>query len=131
MPARPVEVPVAITDTVVAAVQATGQIEPVQSVQLQPEVQGRITDILVREGQEVAAGTPLFKVDDAQLKAQVANPEAERQLAQQALQRAKQLLTQNASSASDLGHAEPKARAAHASHPLLKAPRDRPLLPAP
>src|SRR5260370_36004032 len=120
MPARPVEVPVAITDTVVAAVQATGQIEPVQSVQLQPEVQGRITDILVREGQEVAAGTPLFKVDDAELKAEGASAEAERQLAQQALQRTKQLLTQNASSASGLGAAPAKTRRTHASYHILQ-----------
>ena len=131
MPPMPVEVSVAIHDTVVDAVQATGQIEPVQSVQLQPEVQGRITDILVREGQEVAAGTPLFKVDDAELKAQVASAEAERQLAQQALQRTKQLLTQNASSASDLEQAEAKARAADASYDLLKTRLDRTVVRAP
>src|ERR1700704_836426 len=83
MPPMPVEVSVAIRDTVVDAVQATGQIEAVQSIELRPEVQGRITDILVREGQEVAAGTALFKVDDAELKAQVAQAEAERQMARQ------------------------------------------------
>src|SRR5512145_95220 len=69
MPPMPAEVAVAIRDTVVDAIQATGQIEPVQSTQLRPEVTGRITEILVREGQSVAAGTPLFKVDDAELKA--------------------------------------------------------------
>src|SRR5437667_9599866 len=131
MPPMPVEVAVAIHDTVVDAVQATGQIEAVQSVQLQPEVQGRITDILVREGQEVAAGTPLFKVDDAELKAQVASAEAERQLAQQALQRTKQLLAQNASSASDLEQAEAKARAADASYDLLKTRLDRTVVRSP
>src|SRR5258708_8732568 len=78
MPPMPVEVAVAIRDTVVDAVQATGQIEPVQSIQLQPEVQGRITDILAREGQEVAAGAPPFKGDAAPPHAQVARPQAER-----------------------------------------------------
>src|SRR5262245_16531851 len=72
MPPMPAEVAVALRDTVVDAIQATGQIEAVQSTDLRPEVQGRITGILVREGQAVAAGSALFKVDDAELKAQVA-----------------------------------------------------------
>src|SRR5438874_11960378 len=66
--AMPVEVAPALRDTVVDAIAATGQIEAIQSVELRPEVSGRITDILVREGQEVAAGTSPFKVDDAELK---------------------------------------------------------------
>jgi membrane fusion protein (multidrug efflux system) len=131
MPPMPAEVTVAIRDTVVDAIQATGQIEAVQSIELRPEVQGRITDILVREGQEVAAGTPLFKVDDAELKAQVASAEADRQLAQQALERTKQLISQNASSAADLEQAEAKARAASASYDLLKTRLDRTVVRAP
>jgi len=79
--AMPVEVSAAIRDTVVDAIQATGQIEAVQSVELRPEVEGRIVDILVREGQSVDAGTGLFKVDDTELKAQVARAEADRDLA--------------------------------------------------
>src|SRR5207244_3213484 len=97
----PVEVVVARTDTVRDEISATGQIEAVQSIDLRPEVDGRIVEILIREGQEVEQGTPLFKVDDAQLKAQVAQLEAQRDLAQQALARAKDLAQQNASSAAD------------------------------
>src|SRR5213079_1999405 len=87
----PVEVVVARTDTVRDEIAATGQIEAVQSIELRPEVDGRIVEILVREGQEVEQGTPLFKVDDAQLQAQVAQLGAQRDLAQQALARAKEL----------------------------------------
>src|SRR5256885_17199418 len=94
--AMPVEVAAAIRDTVVDAIAATGQIEAVQSIELRPEVSGRIIDLLVREGQEVGAGTALFKVDDAELKAQVAQADAERQLARQALERTKQLHAPNA-----------------------------------
>src|SRR3989449_4481578 len=107
--AMPVEVAAAIRDTVVDAIAATGQIEAIQSIELRPEVSGRITDILVREGQEVGDGTPLFKVDDAELKAQVAQADAERQLARQALERTKQLIAQNASSTSDLEQAEARS----------------------
>src|SRR5438034_4372854 len=129
--AMPVEVAAAIRDTVVDAIAATGQIEAVQSIELRPEVQGRIIDILVREGQPVDAGTALFKVDDAELKAQVAQAEAERQLARQALERTKQLIAQNASSTSDLEQAEAKSRGADANYDLLKTRLDRTLVRAP
>src|SRR3989449_1971068 len=92
--AMPVEVAVARTDTVRDEIAATGQIEAVQSIDLRPEVDGRIVEILIREGQEVDQGTPLFKVDDAQLQAQVAQLAAQRDLAQQALARAKELAQQ-------------------------------------
>jgi len=129
--AMPVEVSPAIRDTVVDAIAATGQIEAIQSIELRPEVSGRITEILVREGQEVADGTPLFKVDDAELKAQVAQAEAERQLARQALERTKQLITQNASSTSDLEQSEAKSRGADANYDLLKTRLDRTVVRAP
>jgi len=131
MPPSPVEVAVAIRDTVVDAIQATGQIEAVQSIELRPEVQGRIIDILVREGQVVDAGTALFKVDDAELKAQVAQADAERQLARQALERTKQLIAQNASSASDLEQSQAKSQGADANYDLLKTRLDRTVVRAP
>ena len=46
----PVEVVVARGDTVVDAILATGQIEAMQSVELRPDIEGRIAEILVREG---------------------------------------------------------------------------------
>lgn len=130
-PAMPVEVAVALRDTVVDAIQATGQIESVQSIDLRPEVEGRIVEILVREGQLVSKGAPLFKVDDAELSAQVARAEAERNLARQALDRTKQLLAENASSAADLERAEATARAADAAYDLLKIRLDRTVVRAP
>jgi len=129
--AMPVEVAAAIRDTVVDAIAATGQIEAVQSVDLRPEVDGRIVDILVREGQEVAAGTGLFKVDDAELKAQVARAEADRDVAQRNLERTKQLIAQNASSQADLERADAGYRAAQASYDLLKTRLDRTVVRAP
>src|SRR5437667_1037692 len=127
----PVEVVVARTDTVRDEISATGQIEAVQSIELRPEVDGRIVEILIREGQEVEQGTPLFKVDDAQLKAQVAQLEAQRDLAQQALARAKDLAQQNASSAADLEKAEAEARSAQAQYDLQRIRLERTTVLAP
>jgi len=116
---------------VVDAIGTTGQIEAVQSVELRPEVDGRLVDILVREGAEVAAGTPLFKVDDAELKAQVARLEADRDLARQALRRTRELLAQNASSEADLELAEANARSSEAQLDLTQVRLDRTVVRAP
>ena len=130
-PPMPVEVSVAQRDTVVDAIAATGQIEAIQAIDLRPEVEGRIVDLLVREGQEVEKGTPLFKVDDAELRAQVARATADRDLARQALERTKQLVAQNASSAADLEKAEATARGAEAQLELLQIRLDRSVVRAP
>lgn len=130
-PGMPVEVAVALRDTVVDAILATGEIEAVQYIELRPEVDGRLLQILVREGQEVTRGTPLFKVDDAELRAQVARLEAERDLAQQALERTRELMEQNASSEADLEQAEANARSARAQLELQQVRLDRTLVRAP
>ena len=129
--AMPVEVAVAKRDTVVDALQATGQIEAVQSIDLKPEVEGRITAILIREGQAVGQGTPLFRIDDAELKAQVARAEADWDLANQALKRTRDLLAQNASSAADLEQAEATERSTRAQVDLLKVRQERTTVRAP
>jgi membrane fusion protein (multidrug efflux system) len=130
-PAMPVEVAVARRDTVVDAIDATGQIEAMQAIELRPEVEGRLVTILVNEGAIVERGTPLFKVDDAELKAQVARAEAERDLARQALARTKQLLEQRASAQSELEQAEATARSTQAQLDLLTVRLDRTTVRAP
>ena len=130
-PPMPVEVVVARADTVVDAILATGEIEAMQSVELRPDIEGRIAENLVREGSEVARGAPLFKVDDAELKAEVARAEAERDLAQQSLTRTRDLLGQKASSQSELERAEATSRSTAAQLELLKVRLDRTLVRAP
>jgi membrane fusion protein, multidrug efflux system len=130
-PAMPVEVAIARSDTVVDAILATGQVEALQSIELRPEVEGRIAAILVREGMRVARGTPLFKVDDAELTAQVAGAEADRDLARQALTRTRELLSQKASSQAELERAEATARSSDARLALLTTRLERTSVRAP
>jgi membrane fusion protein (multidrug efflux system) len=114
----PVEVMVARVDTVRDETAATGQIEALQSIVLQPEVEGRIVAILFREGQGVAREAPLFRWDSTMLSAQVAQLAALRDLAQQDLTRTKELIAQNAASTADLERAEAAARSADARYRL-------------
>ncbi len=130
-PAMPVDVAVAKSDTVVDAISATGQIESVQAIELRPDVEGRITAILIDEGRLVGRGTPMFKIDDAELRAQIARLQADRDLAGQALTRTKQLLEQNASTTSELERAEATARGSQAQLDLLNLRLSRSTVRAP
>jgi membrane fusion protein (multidrug efflux system) len=131
MPPMPVEIATAKSETVTDEIQATGTVEAVQSIELRPEAEGRLVQIHVREGSIVGRGTPLFKIDDQALRAQVARAEAERDLAQQALTRTRQLLEQNATSASELERAEATARSTQASLDLLQLSLTRTTVRAP
>lgn len=130
-PGVPVEVAVARTDTVVDAIAATGQIEPTQSIELRPELDGRITRIHVREGGMVRQGAPLFQIDPSELRAQVARAEAERDLTRQNLARTRELLAQRASSQAELERAEATSRSAEATLEILQVQLRRSTVRAP
>jgi membrane fusion protein (multidrug efflux system) len=131
MPPMPVDVDSARRQSVVDAVRATGRIEAQQAIELRPDEQGRITQLLFREGQSVAAGTPLLKIDDAMLKAQADRAKADRDLSMQQLERVRRLRAQNAASPADLERAEAAARSAEAGLALLELQIERTTVRAP
>ena len=120
MPPMPVDVDTARQRPVVDAVRATGRIDAIQAVDLRPDEQGRVTALLFREGQFVGKGTPLIKIDDDMLRAQAERAKADRDLAQQQLERMRRLREQNASSPADLERAEASARSASAALAVLE-----------
>jgi len=120
-----------VRDTVVDAITATGQIEAIESIKLHPAVEGRLVQILVQEGAAVTEGEILFKVDDAELNAEVAQAEADRDLAAQALKRTQELMAKNASSAADLERAQATAKSSEARLELLKVRLDHTSVRAP
>lgn len=130
-PATPVEVAAAVRQRVEDVITGTGQIEAIQSIELRPEVDGRITEIIVREGSMVPEGEPLFRIDDAELRAQVTRAEAERDLARQVLDRQRQLMQSQSSTESDLQQAEATYRAAQANMDLLRLRLERTVVRAP
>jgi membrane fusion protein (multidrug efflux system) len=85
------EYPVVTVGTSSASSQATypASIKGVQDVQISPKVQGFITQINVKEGQNVGAGQVLFVIDNATYQAQVRQAQAQVNTAQAALNTAK------------------------------------------
>lgn len=76
-----------------AAIYANGIVESEQgggaNVNIFPEVSGTVSQVLVREGATVAAGTPLLKIDDAVQRATAAQLEAQMKAALTLLQELK------------------------------------------
>jgi membrane fusion protein (multidrug efflux system) len=130
-PVTAVEVAAAFTDTVVDAITATGEIDAEQQIELRPDIEGRIVALLFREGERVAQGDSLIKIDDAELRAQVDRARADRDLAQQALARTRQLLVDKAAAPADLERAEATARSTTATLDLLTVQLSRTVVRAP
>jgi membrane fusion protein (multidrug efflux system) len=120
MPPMPVDVETARQQAVVDAVRATGRIDALQAVELRPDEQGRITALLFQEGQFVGKGAPLIKIDDDMLRAQAERAKADRDLANQQLERVRRLREQNAASAADFERGEAAARSAAAALAVLE-----------
>jgi membrane fusion protein, multidrug efflux system len=131
MPPMPVDAATAQHQTLVDGVRATGRVEAIAAVELRPDEQGRVTAILFREGQHVRQGTPLVKIDDAMVRAQAERAVADRDLANQQLERVRRLRTQNAAAAADLERAEASARSAAASVAVLALQIERTTVRAP
>jgi RND family efflux transporter MFP subunit len=79
--------------TVEDATEYIAQLQSRQSVTLQPRIEGQISQIFVRSGDNVTQGQPLIQVDLAQQEASVSSFDAAAQAAQADLKNAEATLT--------------------------------------
>ena len=71
-----------------SAISAVGRIEGASiEIELRPELPGRISQVLVHEGQTVEAGAVLLRLDNRQYRQEVALAEAELALTRAELER--------------------------------------------
>jgi RND family efflux transporter MFP subunit len=78
-PVTPVAIErIAMRDTYSAIRRVSGQVEAQQQTDLAFELAGSVSEILVREGDTVAAGTPIARLDTRLLEAERARLEAQR-----------------------------------------------------
>lgn len=76
-------------------VYSSGTILAKEDVQLQPEISGKVTEILFTEGSRVSKGQVLVKLNDADLAAAVKKLTVQSELAAKNLERQKQLFAVN------------------------------------
>jgi multidrug efflux system membrane fusion protein len=75
-PAVPVLAATAVTAEMPIVLSAPGTVEAFATVGVRPRVDGQISEIAFKEGNEVRAGDVLFRLDDRLIKAQIRQAEA-------------------------------------------------------
>ncbi len=76
-------------------IEVPGSLAPFEETELHPEVSGRVTDLFLKEGTEVKAGTLLVKLYDADLQAQLRKLRVQLAIAQKTEERQEALLKIN------------------------------------
>ena len=90
-PAMPVKAAAARIAPAVDEVGAVGTLRADEAVTIRPEIAGRVVEFRFSEGQAVARGTVLVKLDQAELAAVLASSTAQTQLDKQRLERSEDL----------------------------------------
>jgi membrane fusion protein (multidrug efflux system) len=131
MPPVVVEIATVEIGEVDEGMELTGQLEADESVMVRAETSGVIESIAFAEGQELARGALLFRLRDAEQRAQLREAEAQLVLTEQAWRRSNALAGSNVLSAADLDLARANRDAARARVDLAKVGVERTEIRAP
>jgi len=126
-PARPAAVEVAKVESalLVDETQSVGSLRSFQGVMLRPEVGGRVSQVLFKDGQKVKKGQVLVQFDDQLPAAQVAQAKAELSIAQANHTRNQELVAQNFISKRSLDESDAALQVAQAKLALAQATLQR------
>ncbi len=109
----------------------SGSIEANEQVEIRSEVSGIVTAIYFQEGSKVTKGQLLFKVNDIELKAQLAQSKTRENLASENERRAKLLLQKEAISQEEYDVARADFRTTQAQSQLIQAQIEKTAVRAP
>jgi RND family efflux transporter MFP subunit len=119
--AMPVQVEVAQSIRIPETTEYLSVLKSRQSAMINPQVEGQVTKIFVKSGDDVTAGTPLLQIDPLKQRATVSGQEAARaaqqatvQLAKVNLERSQKLYAAGVISRQDLDNAESTYESAEA-----------------
>jgi HlyD family secretion protein len=112
--------PVPVTKTEAEVVSAQGFVMPVRSSDLAFRSGGRVTEVLIAEGDQVKQGQALIRLQDDQLQATVAQAQAVLDLARANLDQ-----VQQGARSEDIAAAEGQVKGAEAQMKAASAERDR------
>jgi membrane fusion protein, multidrug efflux system len=132
-PAKPTAVEVAKVEQakIVDETQSVGSLRSNQGVVLRPEVGGRVSQVLFKDGQRVKKGQVLVQFDDQLPAAQVMQSKAELSIAQANHTRNQELVSQNFISKRSLDESEAALQVAQAKLALAQATLQRLKIVAP
>lgn len=96
-----------------------GSVAPNESAELRAEISGIVRGIFFEEGQPVKKGAVLLKIDDSELRAQLAQAEARYQLTELSLQRAENLRQTQSTTLAEFDRAKSEFASAKADLAVL------------
>ena len=120
-----VDVRVVRLQPIADTVEATGTVLPLDQVDLHPEATGRLIALTVQEGEAVAAGTVVARVNDADLRAQLAKIEANQAVARKSVERLEKLLAIQGVNQADYDLAVAQVQSGEADADYTRALLDR------
>ena len=130
-PAAAVEAAKVKVNRVTVQIDAVGTLEPAEAVAMAPEIDGILAEILFREGTPVKEGQVLVRLDDAILKAELAQARAELTLAEANFERADTLLKQRSGTPRARDEAFAALQTSRASVQLAQTRLEKTVLRAP
>ena len=128
MPPTPVSLATAAATPIEDATEYVATLKSLKSTTIQPQIDGQITQILVKSGDRVRQGAPLMQIDPRRQQAAVSSQEADRAareaavaFARQQAQRARDLYTAGAISKQEQERADTELQTAEANLKALQA----------
>jgi membrane fusion protein (multidrug efflux system) len=114
-----------------SSIEVNGASLSEEMIELHPEISGRLTYLNIPDGAEVAQGTLLAKINDADLQAMLEQQKVQLDLANKTEQRLRQLLTVNGVNQSDYDAALSQVNTINANIKVLYAQIDKTVIRAP
>jgi membrane fusion protein (multidrug efflux system) len=132
------EKPPVLVDVIVAknvrfpsTIEVNGEVLSQESVDLHPEINGRLTYLNIPDGASVKAGTVLAKINDADLVAQLEQQKIQYDLATKTEQRLRELLKVNGINQADYDAALSQVNTVNANIKVLNSQIDKAVVRAP
>jgi membrane fusion protein (multidrug efflux system) len=130
-PPMPVEASPVVQAPIADRFEGVGTVEAGEAITVAAEIDGIVVALPFREGQSVAKGAVLARLDDVQLRAEVARAEALRDQARTTYERVKSVVEQAAGAAQDLDDAAAALKVAEANLALAQARLQKTRITAP
>ncbi len=128
---QPVEVTTVQRRDLAETLNLVGSVAANESATIRPEMSGLVRSIHFEEGQQVRHGQLLLKIEDSELRAQLAQSESSFRLAELNLQRAEQLWQTRSNSLADVDRSRSEFASAKSDRELINVRLERTQIRAP
>ena len=128
---QPVEVTAAARRDLIDTLTIVGSLAANESAEIRPEISGLVREILFTEGQAVTKGAVLVRIDDAELRAQLAQVQARYHLAELNVARSENLSETNTIPQQETDRARSEFASAKAELALLQTRLEKTQVKAP